>query len=98
MKTRPRGRSARGARATTIREIPQRELRNDISRVLAEVAVGARFRVTVGGKPVADLVPVGGPRTWVPRAELERILRQAPLDPGFLADVDAAVDQTIDDA
>src|SRR5713226_2626250 len=78
------------------KEIPQRELRNSISRVLADVARGKSFRITVSGKPVADLVPASTRRTWIPRAELERILREAPLDKNFLRDVDRAVDQSTD--
>lgn len=79
------------------REIPQRELRNDVSRVLKEVAEGKRFRVTVNGRPVADLVPVSEPRTFVARHELEQLLREAPLDAGFLADVRGLLDETIDE-
>jgi prevent-host-death family protein len=40
------------------REIPQRELRNSVSDVLRQVEAGASLRVTVRGRPVADLVPV----------------------------------------
>ncbi|TMC73297.1 MAG: type II toxin-antitoxin system prevent-host-death family antitoxin [Chloroflexi bacterium] len=77
-----------------VREIPQRELRNEISRVLAEVEAGARFRVTVNGRPVAELVPFSNRRTWVPREDVLAILREAPLDKHFFRDVDGAVDQT----
>ncbi|MFE5283650.1 type II toxin-antitoxin system Phd/YefM family antitoxin [Nocardia sp. NPDC056611] len=38
-------------------EIPQRELRNDASRVLREVRAGRSYTITVDGTPVADLVP-----------------------------------------
>lgn len=79
------------------REIPQRELRNQVSKVLAEVAAGANFRVTVGGRPVADLVPVSADRTFVSRAEVDRILRTAPLDRGFANDLAAAVGATIEE-
>lgn len=78
------------------REVPQRELRNDVGRVLREVAAGARLRVTVRGRPVADLVPVDTSRQFVPRAEVEAILREAPLDRGFLTDVGAALAATIE--
>jgi prevent-host-death family protein len=78
------------------REIPQRELRNHTSRILREVESGSRLRVTVGGRPIADLVPVGQGRRFVPRAEVERLLRQAPLDPGFTADIDAVTGATIE--
>jgi len=84
-------------RARPIREIAQRELRNDISRVLAAVERGVRFRVTVRGRPVAEIVPIPRRRTWVPRDEVLEILRRAPLDKNFMADVDGAVDNTIRD-
>lgn len=48
------------------REIPQRELRNEVSRVLS-------------------------------RADVERILRTAPLDPAFSDDVDGILDETVDE-
>ena len=45
--------------ATTI---PQRELRNDVSTVLRRVEAGEEFIVTVSGRPVAELRPLGGGR------------------------------------
>ena len=39
-------------------DIPARELRNDVSRVLRRVEAGERLRVTVSGRPVAELVPL----------------------------------------
>jgi prevent-host-death family protein len=79
------------------REIPQRELRNDISRVLREVESGGRVRVTVRGRPVADLVPVAGRPSFVARSDLERILRDAPLDGGFAVEVESVAGATIDE-
>ncbi len=78
-------------------EIPQRELRNDISRVLKEVAQGKRLRVTVRGRAVADLVPVGEGRRFVPRADVQRLLRDAPLDKEFKRDVDAVLGATVEE-
>ncbi|WP_410873674.1 type II toxin-antitoxin system Phd/YefM family antitoxin [Nocardia sp. A7] len=53
-------------------EIPQRELRNDASRVLREVRAGQSYTITVDGAPVADLVPHRNAhrRAAVPRAEV----------------------------
>ncbi len=68
------------------RTIPLRELRNDVSRVLREVDEGRTIRVTVRGRPVADLVPVPQRRVAVPWNELMRILRETPVDPGFAED------------
>lgn len=39
-------------------EVPARELRNDVSAVLRRVEAGEHLRVTVSGRPVADLVPL----------------------------------------
>lgn len=80
-----------------MREIPQRDLRNNISRVLKEVAGGKSLRVTVKGRPVADLIPVSEGRKFVPHAEVERLLREAPLDEAFKRDVDAVLGATIEE-
>ena len=77
--------------------IPQRELRNDISKVLAAVERGQHYRVTVRGRPVADIIPVAGRRTFVPWAEVIEIIRRTPLDKRFMSDVDAAVDNRVRD-
>jgi prevent-host-death family protein len=79
------------------REIPQRELRNDIAEVLREVAAGRTLRVTVRGRPVADLVPLSESRQFVPRSEFEPILVHDSLDPGFALDVHAALGSTVDE-
>jgi prevent-host-death family protein len=80
-----------------MKTIPQRELRNRISRVLREVEAGERMRITVDGRPVADLVPVAGVRrTFVPKEDLVLLLRRASLDRKFEADLEF-IDQTIDD-
>jgi prevent-host-death family protein len=66
-----------------MKTIPQRELRNHVSRVLRQVEAGERMRIAVDGRPVADLVlvPIGGVRrTFVPRNEALRLLERAPLD------------------
>jgi prevent-host-death family protein len=41
-------------------DVPARELRNDVSAVLRRVEAGERLRVTVSGRPVAELVPLPG--------------------------------------
>ena len=77
------------------RTIPQRELRNDIGKVLREVErEGKTIRVTVDGRPVADLVPISGRRTWVPWSELLQALGESPVDPRFAADI-ADMDEEI---
>jgi prevent-host-death family protein len=66
-------------------EIPQRELRNDISRVLRAAEDGAVYTITVDGRPVAELGP-HRPRHWVPAATVEALLA-TPTDDGLLDDV-----------
>lgn len=64
----------------TPREIPQRELRNRISEVLREVEAGVELRITVHGRPVADLVPIRERRTFVPFREIAQALAETPVD------------------
>jgi prevent-host-death family protein len=74
------------------RTIPQRELRNRISEVLRATEAGETFTVTVRGRAVARLVPLGEagrPQVDVDRATLRRILAQ-PVDGGLAAELDAA--------
>ncbi len=81
-----------------MRTIPQRELRNNVARVLRQVEAGERLRITVDGRPVADLVPTRDDRrTFVSRADITRLLARAPLDPGFAQDVAPLTDATIDE-
>jgi len=71
-----------------MKTIPQRELRNSVSRVLREVEAGERMRITVDGRPVAELVPVQRTRrTFVPREEVAELLRRASLDRRFSRDI-----------
>ncbi|MEZ5074487.1 MAG: type II toxin-antitoxin system prevent-host-death family antitoxin [Solirubrobacterales bacterium] len=79
------------------REIPQRELRNNVGAVLREVEAGSTLRVTVRGRPVADLVPLAGTRDHLSPDEVRRIVREAPLDERFRADVESVAGATIDE-
>lgn len=76
--------------------IAQRDLRNDSGGILARVDSGEHFVITVRGRAVATLSPILQRRRFVPWAELDRILRRAPLDLQALRDIDEAVDQSTD--
>jgi len=81
-----------------MKTIPQRELRNRVSRVLRQVEAGERMRITVDGRPVADLVPIGGVRrTFVPQDELLRLLARASLDRKFARDIKGVTGGTIEE-
>ena len=64
--------------ATTI---PQRELRNDVSTILKRVEAGEEFVVTVSGRPVAELRPVGGAQKGSVAAFVAGLRAQPPLTP-----------------
>lgn len=69
-------------------EVSVRELRNDTAAVVAAVRAGERVTLTVNRNPVADIVPHLERRDpWVPSSVLRTILREAPSDPGLLADL-----------
>ncbi len=77
--------------------IPQRVLRNEISRVLREVAAGGSFTVTVEGAPVADLVPHRtARRIAVPRDEMLAAFRG--ISPGDALRSDATTETGLDDS
>ena len=60
-----------------MREVPQRELRNDISAVLRDVSAGESVAVTVRGKTVAELHPPRR-RALTPRARVATVLARTP--------------------
>ena len=70
------------------RSVSIRELRNSTSSVVSELEAGERLTLTVNRRPVADILPHAEDRDpWVPAAELRRIVREAPADPGLLDDL-----------
>lgn len=74
------------------RTIAQRELRNSIGAVLRAAEAGETFTVTVRGRPVARVVPLGDglrPRVDVDRETIRAIL-QLPIDSTLATELDAA--------
>jgi prevent-host-death family protein len=69
-----------------MKAIPQRELRNRSGEILRQAEKGEQFTITVDGRPVALLGPIGK-RAWVPRADLAKILQTGRADPMFRQDV-----------
>lgn len=80
-----------------MRDIPARDLRNNVSGVLRRVEAGERVRVTVSGRPVAELGPLPGrPQTisW------ESFLAGSDgwrADPGLAKDLAELIPDTTDD-
>jgi prevent-host-death family protein len=62
-----------------VRVVPQRELRNNIAKVIEAVAAGQSFRITRNGSPVAELSPVRTTRRhFVPMSELVALISSGP--------------------
>jgi prevent-host-death family protein len=80
-----------------VTDIPARELRNDVSGVLRRVESGERLRVTVSGRPVAEIVPL----TRRPRSLLwDEFLQGSDewrADPGLAGELRKLVPDTTDD-
>ena len=78
-------------------EVPARELRNDVSAVLRRVEAGAHLRVTVSGRPVAELVPLAvRPRSMSWEA-LVRGIEDWRADAGLRRDLAELLPETTDD-
>lgn len=77
-------------------DIPARELRNNVSAVLRRVEAGEHLRVTVSGRPVAELVPLASRPTTMSWADLQRSLEGARADTGLAAELAALVPDTTD--
>ncbi len=61
-------------------DLPSRELRNDVSAVLRRVEGGESVRITVSGRPVAQLVPLSRRGTAIPTATLLSALDKGAAD------------------
>lgn len=68
--------------------VASRELRNDTAGVLRRAAAGEPLEITVNGKAVARLVPIGEHRSsWMPRSRLTESLARVQADPGLARDL-----------
>ncbi len=63
-----------------------RDLRNHAADVLRRVEGGERVQISVNRRPVAELVPLERPH-WTSGAAMERVIREAPAEPGLLDDL-----------
>jgi prevent-host-death family protein len=78
-----------------VTEVSARDLRNHMASVLRRAEAGERLQVTVSRRPVAQLGPLQR-TTWVSGAAMERVLREAPADPGLLDDLAVLREQTVE--
>lgn len=75
-------------------DVAARDLRNDVSAVLRRVEAGERLRVTVSGRPVAELVPLPTRPTSLRWEDLGEHWR---ADPGLAAELRDLLPDTTDD-
>lgn len=78
-------------------DVPARDLRNDVSAVLRRVEAGERLRVTVSGRPVAELVPLAA-RPWSMSWDtFMQASEQWRADEGLARDLADLLPETTDD-
>ncbi len=78
-------------------DVPSRELRNDVSAVLRRVEAGERLRVTVSGRPVAELVPLSRREQSIPWDVFIRERERWRADAGLLRELADLLPGTTDD-
>jgi prevent-host-death family protein len=79
-------------------DIAARDLRNDVSAVLRRVEAGEHLRITVSGRPVAQLLPLSRRPTTMPWTTFEHGLEGARADAGLAKQIRELVPDTTDDA
>jgi prevent-host-death family protein len=78
-------------------EVASRELRNNTRALLDRVAAGEVVTITVDGRPVAVLQPVGRRPRWLGRDEFVRRIGSHQTDSGLKGDLaELAPDSTED--
>lgn len=78
------------------RTISQRELRNDSAKIIREVQGGATFVLTNNGVPIAEIVPIHGPKPFVQKDVLVASLAGLPPYGATADDLNAESDQFVD--
>jgi prevent-host-death family protein len=78
-------------------DIPARDLRNNVSGVLRRVEAGERLRVTVSGRPVAELAPLPRRPRLMPWTTFIEGSEDWRADPGMAEDLAELLPDTTDD-
>lgn len=79
-------------------EVASRELRNSTRSLLDRVEAGESLTITVDGRPVAVLQPVGRRPQWVPRSEFASIILTNQADAALAADLEELAGEMTDEA
>ena len=78
-------------------DVASRHLRNQTRALLDRVEAGESITITVEGRPVAVLEPVGRRPRWMARADFTRRIVGSQADPALAGDLLAMLDETTDD-
>lgn len=78
-------------------DVASRELRNNTRAVLARVESGESITITVDGRPVATIEPIGRRDRSMSREEFVRRLLPAQADPGLMRELREMNPDTTDD-
>jgi prevent-host-death family protein len=78
-------------------EVASRELRNDTRGLLRRVEAGEDVVITVDGRRVAVLRPIGSRPRWVSRQEFVRRFSNRQADFGLAQDIRELAPDTTDD-
>lgn len=78
-------------------EIASRELRNNTRSLLERVEGGEEVTITVNGKAVAVLRPVGRRTAWMTRDEFARTVLAQQADHGLAQDLEALAPDSTED-
>jgi prevent-host-death family protein len=78
-------------------DVPARDLRNRVSEILRRVQAGEHLRITVSGRPVAQLMPLGRKPGRMAAAEFWPALSRAQADAQLADDLRAALSDSTDD-
>jgi prevent-host-death family protein len=79
-------------------DVPARDLRNDVSGVLRRVERGERLRVTVSGRPVAELVPLAARPRFMSWEAFVQGIGEWRADHGLARELAELLPETTDDA
>lgn len=77
--------------------VASRELRNETRRVLERVEAGEDVTITVDGREVAVLRPVGTRKRWVDGPAFFQELSRFQADAGLARELDELLPDTTDD-
>lgn len=77
--------------------VASRELRNNTRGLLDRVAAGEEVTITVDGRPMAVLRPVGRRPRWIGRDEFIQHISRRQADPALATDLAELVPDTTDD-